>query len=119
MEYPISRSDTLRVCRALKINPKLYTSENRFATSSGFLETMETVPDPIDYLRLAYRTELEHGSTCSSTDVTHNRIVDTFKIVKAHLIGVEYGEPRQKWRPFPGYYDFIWAMEKYGHRKND
>ena len=87
---------------------------NRARKSHHILNTMMMVPDPYDYFKKAFKTELEHGIVGGLTNVTDDDIDNTAKIVFAHLKGVEYGKSSKKWKFFPAYYDYLWAVEENG-----
>jgi hypothetical protein len=100
--------------KELDINPSDYWGWKRKKRSRHVLETMDSLNDPMMYLKKAFITELEHGRVGSKygTNVTNDDVIATWKIVKAHLMGVEYDEDERDWKRFISYYDYLWWMEK-------
>lgn len=112
----ISRTQALRLMKGVGLTPSLVSGESRARHSTRFFATMRTLADPVDYFRKALSIELEHGAVNSSTDVTHNDLKQTAKIVAAHIFGVEHGERPGSWRFYPHYYDALTALEKRASR---
>lgn len=98
----------------------MFTGEHRERTSTKRLDTMKTIDGPVEYLKRAYMTELEHGMAGADseyeTNVTNDDVYKTLQIVKAHLMGVEHGKSPKEWIDFPAYYDFLWDMEEHGRK---
>lgn len=112
-----SRSTLLRLMRGIGIRKGMLNGRYRASKSSRQLETMfNALSDPVEYFRKAMSIELEHGSANQNTNITHDGMKATSKIVAAHIFGVEHGERPMNWRPFPAYYDFLIEMEKKGPR---
>ena len=104
---------TKKIMRKLGISSIPLRGKNRARSSKKRFETFKTLADPYDYFEKAMMIELEHGRIGGdSTNVTDDSPIETAKIVAAHLTGVEYGEPEDKWTPFPAYYDWLIYMEK-------
>jgi hypothetical protein len=107
----ISKTRLISLMKIVGINPNLLSGANRTKHSTRFLSTMRTLADPVEYFRKAMSIELEHGSVNPSTDVTHDDLRQTAKIVAAHIFGVEHGERPGKWLFYPSYYDELIALE--------
>jgi hypothetical protein len=99
------RSTLVRLMRGVGLSRTLLEGRNRARHSTRVLPTMRTLADPVEYFRKAMSIELEHGAVNRSTDVTHDDLRQTSKIVAAHVFGVEHGERPGNWRFYPSYYD--------------
>lgn len=116
MSRPVSRVGAQTLMRRVGIRPSTIAGPSRKRHSLRKLQTMDTLSDPVQYFVKALKTELEHGTANASTNITNDDLAATAKIVAAHLFGVERGERPTKWKWFPGYYDYLWEMEKKGPR---
>ena len=109
---PFLRDDIIAVMDLLKISPATLTGAKRKAHRGNFLPsetllTFKSLSDRIDYFAAAMKIELEHGRAAGkiNADVTADNIIDTARIAKAHIYGIEYGSSKSE--PFPSYYDYL------------
>jgi hypothetical protein len=105
------RSLLIRLMADMGLKRATLSGDNRARHSTRKLQTMQTLFDPVEYFRKAMSIELEHGGVNRLTDVTHDDLRQTAKIVAAHIFGVEHGERPGNWRFFPSYYDELIRME--------
>lgn len=105
MAERISKSQLLRLMKGVGLSRSILSGETRARHSTRFYATMRTLADPVEYFRKALSIELEHGSVNPGTDVTHNDLKLTARIVAAHIFGVEHDQRPGNWRFYPHYYD--------------
>lgn len=108
----LSRAQLLNLMHKVGLRSVYLSGPYRQRFSAKKYSTMRTLSNPIEYFRKAMSIELEHGSINPGTDVTHNSLSKTAKIVAAHIYGVEHGKSPKGWRFFPGYYDMLIKGEK-------
>jgi hypothetical protein len=113
-----TRREVEGAMRKLGVDPRDLHAERRCGTDGKCWPTTRAFPDGADYFGRAMQTELEHGRAGrdAGTDVTHDDAVKTAQIAAAHIRGVEAGEDPVDRKPFPSYYDALWAMEA-DHRR--
>lgn len=83
-----------------------------------YFDTFDTLSDPVVYFAEAMNIEGEHGKAGMSvgTNVTEDSLLDTARIVAAHLRGVERGKSPERFIPFCDYYDWLIWMKKLHER---
>ena len=113
----VSRRRLMSLRRSVGLDATSLVGSNRIGTSTRrFASMCGPLSDPIEYFRKCMSIELEHGTANPRTDVTHDNLHKTAKIVAAHILGVEHGEDPRNWTFFPSYYDWLMHMEKKGPR---
>lgn len=104
----VSREKVVAAMGKLRIDAGAISGEARMNNRGRTLifDTFSTLSDPVAYFAEACCTEMEHGTAGMSvgTNVTGDSVLDTARIVAAHLRGVERGKSPERFIPFVGYY---------------